>query len=596
MALALRSVSRVAWPSLAWAARITPDGGVSLFAGADVERTPDGLSAAAWSGPFATSSPFDATTSIGTALRLLPDRIEALCGNAGPDVLFLHRGAEGVVLANALPVALAVAGDEPLPDYPFYNHDLMAYLLGGPPVGIAIPTRRGSVTPAYRAISLEAPAWRATPLPTRPPHASSFPPHPAPLPPHPSSLPPHASPLPPHASSLPPHPAPLPPHASSFPPHPASLPPHASSLPPPTAPQPPHATPLPLRPMPRCPDFAAYRAMLAAETAALFANAADPARGRRFRPIATVSSGYDSVAAAVIARDAGCTEALTWREASMAEPGTLDSGEDIAARLGLAVTALTTHAYRARTDLPEIEFIAAGYGGPQAMMAGSEPQLAGALLVTGFAGDQLWDRDFARRRAPRGPAICGGFSAVNFHLRLPALAVAVPMIGMADDPADLGRLSRAAEMAPWTLGGDYDRPLARRIAEEAGLPRGSFASRKLMATPAYATLGRGRLPVEGFLGDASAAAFRAWLAAHGGIEAQAARRNRLVAPLARLFWTGALPRALGRAGLPWPPAPRAVWRLRQAVRDTSLMFQWAMEMQLTRVRFALDTRCPEEAD
>jgi hypothetical protein len=340
--------------------------------------------------------------------------------------------------------------------------------------------------------------------------------------------------------------------------------------------------------MPHCAEFAAYRAMLVAETAALFANAADPARRRRYAPIATMSSGYDSVAAAVIARDAGCTDALTWREASMAEPGTLDSGEESAARLRLAAAVLPTHAYRARGDLPEVEFIAAGYGGPQVMMAGSEAHLSGRLIVTGFAGDFLWARDFARRRAPRGPAICGGFSAVDFHLRLPALSVAVPMVGAGDDPAPLGTLSRAAEMAPWTLGGDYDRPLPRRIAEEAGLPRGSFASRKLMATPAYATLGRGRLPVEGFLGDASAARFAEWLAAHGGIERRAARRNRLVAPLARLFWTGALPRAMHRAGLPWPPAPRALWRLRHAVRDTALMFQWAMEVQLARATAALD--------
>lgn len=509
MRITLRGCHRVDWPALAWAARIGRDGGVVLFAGDAVERTDDGLLAAAWSGPFATTSPFDATTSIGTALRLLPDRIEALCGNAGPDVLFLHRGEQGVVLANGLPIALAAAGDAPLPDYPFYNHDLMAYLVGGPPLGTTLPMRRGTLTPFYRGIALGGPAWRAALLP--------------------------------------------------------------------------------LRPMPRCADFAAYRAMLVAETAALFANAADPARRQRYAPIATMSSGYDSVAAAVIARDAGCTDALTWREASMAEPGTLDSGEENAARLGLSTAVLTTHAYRTRGDLPELEFIAAGYGGPQVMMAGSEPHLSGRLIVTGFAGDYLWDRDYAPRP---GPAICGGFSALSFHLRLPALAVAVPMIGAADEPAPLGVLSRAAEMAPWTLGGDYDRPIPRRLAEEAGLPRGSFAQRKLMATPGYATLGRGRLPVDGFLGEHSATRFRAWLAAHGGIERRAAWRNSLVAPLARLFWTGGLPRAAKRAGVAWPPAPRALWRLRHAVRDSALMFQWAMEQQLSRVSAALDTRAP----
>jgi hypothetical protein len=33
-------------------------------------------------------------------------------------------------------------------------------------------------------------------------------------------------------------------------------------------------------------------------------------------------------------------------------------------------------------------------------------------------------------------------------------------------------------MKPWTLGGEYDRPIARRIAEEAGIPRELFGQQK----------------------------------------------------------------------------------------------------------------------
>ena len=72
----------------------------------------------------------------------------------------------------------------------------------------------------------------------------------------------------------------------------------------------------------------------------------------------------------------------------------------------------------------------------------------------------------------------------------------------------------------------------------------------------------------------SAAAFRAWLARHGGLPPRrTAWPNRAAAPLARLFWTGALPRALHRAGIPWPRAPQALWDLRVAARDGSLIFQ-----------------------
>jgi hypothetical protein len=43
----------------------------------------------------------------------------------------------------------------------------------------------------------------------------------------------------------------------------------------------------------------------------------------------------------------------------------------------------------------------------------------------------------------------------------------------------LYRISQREEMRPWAVGGDYDRSLARRIAEEAGLPRMEFGQVKM---------------------------------------------------------------------------------------------------------------------
>src|SRR5690606_34238785 len=43
---------------------------------------------------------------------------------------------------------------------------------------------------------------------------------------------------------------------------------------------------------------------------------------------------------------------------------------------------------------------------------------------------------------------------------------------------ELHLLSQSEEMSPWRLGGSYDRPLPRRILEDAGVQRGSFAVRK----------------------------------------------------------------------------------------------------------------------
>lgn len=75
------------------------------------------------------------------------------------------------------------------------------------------------------------------------------------------------------------------------------------------------------------------------ETSALFANATDPARRQRGMPIGTMSPGCDSVAT-VMARDAGCAEAPTGARRALAAPGTLDSGEESAARAADVVASL----------------------------------------------------------------------------------------------------------------------------------------------------------------------------------------------------------------------------------------------------------------
>lgn len=72
-------------------------------------------------------------------------------------------------------------------------------------------------------------------------------------------------------------------------------------------------------------------------------------------------------------------------------------------------------------------------------------------------------------------------------------------------------ISKSEEMAPWSLFTDYDRPIARRIVEEAGVPRAWFGQAKKMVT---STIGvdRGRYITIDDLGLSGE--FRAALAAH----------------------------------------------------------------------------------
>jgi hypothetical protein len=64
-------------------------------------------------------------------------------------------------------------------------------------------------------------------------------------------------------------------------------------------------------------------------------------------------------------------------------------------------------------------------------------------------------------------------------------------------------------MRPYRVGGYYDRPIARRLAEEAGLPRGSFARTKIAGSH---LLHHGRKAV---YAPATAAAIERFAAAEG---------------------------------------------------------------------------------
>jgi hypothetical protein len=51
---------------------------------------------------------------------------------------------------------------------------------------------------------------------------------------------------------------------------------------------------------------------------------------------------------------------------------------------------------------------------------------------------------------------------------------------------DIFRVTMSEEMSPWRLGGEYDRPIARRIAEEiGGIPRHFFGQKKLATTTEF---------------------------------------------------------------------------------------------------------------
>ena len=107
-----------------------------------------------------------------------------------------------------------------------------------------------------------------------------------------------------------------------------------------------------------------------------------------------------------------------------------------------------------------------------------------SLLFTGTLGE-IWypERIYSEWREPNSGAHLARWDLGTHgitELRLKYGFVQAPIVYLgARNRDDIFRLSDSTEMAPWHVDGKYNRPLPRRIAEEAGVPRAAFGQRKM---------------------------------------------------------------------------------------------------------------------
>ncbi len=243
-----------------------------------------------------------------------------------------------------------------------------------------------------------------------------------------------------------------------------------------------------LRAVPDIPSYARYRELVAAALALLHRNYTSGDRRMPMRAFATVSSGYDSAAVAVLVKDLGIEACFTARHSNSHVPWWLsrragiDDGKPIADRLGLATVYLDPHPSRITED--ELYFLAPGCA-PTAVRLHSlarhiERGGRPAVLFTGFQGDEVWALDPRESAYQTAGVVRGDTTALmlsEIGLKSGFVNVAVPAL-LARGIRDLAALSAAPEMAAWRRGGTYDRPIPRRILEEAGIPPRLFGGRK----------------------------------------------------------------------------------------------------------------------
>ena len=224
-------------------------------------------------------------------------------------------------------------------------------------------------------------------------------------------------------------------------------------------------------------DYADYVSYLHSSMRAIAENIRSPDREFPYEMLATVSSGYDSAATAAIATSAGCERLLT---IDRSRAGDSDSGEEIGKHLGVETIVAGRDDWRS-TELAERPFIAGGPGGGGSVFIKSgEEHLRNTVLFTGLGGGLIWGDADESPEAGYPPVGFADASLTEYRLSTRFLHCPLPLWGMRT-PDDIYRITGSDEMKPWRIGGNYDRPIPRRIVESAGVPRQAFGMKKKAA-------------------------------------------------------------------------------------------------------------------
>ena len=242
----------------------------------------------------------------------------------------------------------------------------------------------------------------------------------------------------------------------------------------------------PAPPEPSCyRDYAGFLEKTARDVAA---NAADAGRIHRFEAVVAISRGYDSVAVAALASRAGCRRAVSFRHSG--RHSTPDSGTEIAAALGMEVVEYNRLDYVSLPGLPETEFFQYAQLAAKAQIL-FEDRIGGSLFFNGQAGEDYWNRSnmtgLPSLREPNAFTMSGA-NLTEYRLRAGIIVFPLAVCGAVHAPA-IARIGGLPEMERWSIGGDYDRPIPRRIAEEGGVPRHLFGQTKVGGGPQVGPLG-----------------------------------------------------------------------------------------------------------
>jgi hypothetical protein len=234
--------------------------------------------------------------------------------------------------------------------------------------------------------------------------------------------------------------------------------------------------------------FEDYKSFLQETLEKLHNNASHVDRKTKFSPLVALSSGYDSAAVAVLTQNIPHLQSVTLDVKVL---DVEDSGVNVARYLGIPLRSyphvISNDILSLRIDFSGqlrediLEFVGTAGIGDDITFLAFEDSIKSSLFFTGAYGDSIWSlqKDLAPGLSlgiPFGKSLC------EFRLRSGFVHIPVPTIG-ARFNRPIKQMANSKAMRNWSVGGSYDRPIPRRLGEDAGLPRGSFGISKAATAP-----------------------------------------------------------------------------------------------------------------
>jgi len=241
---------------------------------------------------------------------------------------------------------------------------------------------------------------------------------------------------------------------------------------------------------PRFECFEDYRDYLRDNYALIAANARDGARTQSLEILSTQSKGYDSTAVNAIARCHGIDKVFTITKAKSVDylahqdEGELpdDDGGEICELLGLPCIRLNRRAFTKEFDQEYLYYCGLHHNQDANLEEISKHISSVSLLLTGTLGEMWYTKACLGKRAFLDSELrrwdLGGHGMAELRLVVGFIHLPFPYIG-ARRREDIVNITESSDMDPWRLGKVYDRPIPRRIAEEAGIPRHAFGQSKM---------------------------------------------------------------------------------------------------------------------